>query len=82
MSTQAMEIIKKYDATEYRVGIYIIDEVEGKWEVSKGDTIIALFKDKHTALVWANIMYTCGNLVQEGTRSILKIMSEEREGKQ
>lgn len=75
-----MDIVKKYDSTEYKVGVYIIDEVEGKWEVSKGDKIIALFNSKHTALVWANIMYTCGDLVQQGTRSILLIMAQEREG--
>lgn len=72
-----MEILNKLSDTEYKVGIYIIDEVDGKWEVLKGDTVIALFNDKHVALSWANIMYTCGTLVAQGTRELLKMMTEE-----
>ena len=78
-----MEILNKFSDTEYKVGIFIIDEVDGKWELSKGDKVIALFNDKHTALSWANIMYTCGTMVAQGTRELLKMATTEQleEGK-
>lgn len=72
-----MNIIDKISDTEYKVGIFIVDEVDGKWELSKGDTVIALFNDKHTALSWANIMYTCGTMVSQGTRELLLIAAKE-----
>jgi hypothetical protein len=73
-----MEIIKKLSDTEYKIGIFIINEVDGKWELTKNDTIIALFNDKHMAMSWANIMYTCGTMVAQGTRELLKMAAEER----
>jgi hypothetical protein len=72
-----MEILSKFSDTEYKVGIFIVDEVDGKWELSKGDTVIALFNDKHIALSWANIMFTCGTLVAQGTREMLKMFAAE-----
>jgi hypothetical protein len=76
-------IINKINDTEYKVGIFIIDEVDGKWELTRGDTTIALFNDKHIALSWANIMYTCGTMVAQGTRELIKMGAEEKlEGKQ
>ena len=76
-------IINKINDTEYKVGIFIVNEVDGKWELTRGDTTIALFNDKHTALSWANIMYTCGTMVAQGTRELIKIGAEEKlEGKQ
>jgi hypothetical protein len=74
-----MEIITKLSDTEYKIGIFIIDEIDGKWELTKGDTTIALFNNKHTALSWANMMYTCGHLVSEGTRQLLKLAVAERD---
>lgn len=73
-----MEILSKFSDTEYKVGIFIVDEVDGKWELSKGDTVIALFNDKHIALSWANMMFTCGTLVAQGTREMLKMLAEEK----
>jgi hypothetical protein len=73
-----MEILDKFSDTEYKVGIFIIDEVDGKWELSKGDKVIALFNDKHMALSWANIMYTCGTMVAQGTRELLKMAATEQ----
>jgi hypothetical protein len=73
-----MQVITKLNDTEYKVGIFIIDEVDGKWELTRGDTTIALFNDKHTALSWANIMYTCGTMVAQGTRELIKMGAEEK----
>lgn len=73
-----MSIINKISDTEYQVGIFIIDEVDGKWELTKDDKTIALFNDKHMAMNWANIMYTCGTMVAQGTRELLKMAAEER----
>lgn len=73
-----MEILQKFSDTEYKVGIFIIDEVDGKWELSKGDTVIALFNDKYLALSWANMMYTCGTLMSQATRELLKMAAEEK----
>ena len=46
---------------------------ETRWQAK----YIAEFYDKHTALSWANLMYTCGTMVSQGTRELLLIAAEE-----
>jgi hypothetical protein len=78
-----MSIIEKISDTEYQVGKYrIIEKLVGshgisKWLLIEDDKFIADFYEKHTALRWANLMYTCGHLVSQGTRELLKLVIEE-----
>jgi hypothetical protein len=74
-----MNIIEKISDTEYKVGRYHVTQRLGDmWTIIDNDKYIAEFYDKHTALSWANIMYTCGNLVGQGTRQLLMILAKEK----
>ena len=73
-----MNIIDKISDTEYQVGKYrVTKRLEDTWTVIDEGKYIAEFYDKHTALSWANLMYTCGTMVSQGTRELLLIAAEE-----
>jgi hypothetical protein len=73
-----MNIIKKISDTEYQVGKYrVIERSEDKWTIVEDSKYIADFYDRHTALSWANLMYTCGTMVSQGTRELLLIAAKE-----
>ena len=73
-----MNIVNKISDTEYTVGKYrVVQETEDTWTIIEDSKYIADFYDRHTALSWANLMYTCGTLVSHGTRELLKIAAKE-----
>jgi len=73
-----MNIVNKISDTEYTVGKYrVVQETEDTWTIIDNGKYIADFYDKHTALSWANLMYTCGTMVSEGTRELLLIAAKE-----
>ena len=76
-----MEIVTKLSDTEYKVGIYIVEFLEGDWIIMQGDKTIARFYDKSLALSWANLSYTCGHLIGQGVRQLLLLQAKEQEYK-
>ena len=78
-----MSIINKISDTEYEVGKYLITArfqnpwSATKWTLIEDDKYIAEFYDRHTAIAWANLNYTCGHMVSEGVRELLKLVIEE-----
>ena len=75
-----MNIIEKISDTEYKVGRYhVTQRLNNMWTIIDNDKYIAEFYEKHTALGWANLQYTCGHLVSQGVRQLLKIAVEEKE---
>ena len=73
-----MNIVNKISDTEYTVGKYrVVQETEDTWTIIDNGKYIADFYDKHTALSWANLMYTCGTMVSQGTRELLLIAAKE-----
>jgi hypothetical protein len=75
-----MSIINKISDTEYEVGKYrIIERISGDWTLLEDDIYIAVYYDKHTALAWANLNYTCGHMVSEGVRELLKLVIKEEQ---
>jgi hypothetical protein len=71
-------MIEKISDTEYKVGKYrIIKKPSGGWILLEDDICIAVYYDRHTALAWANINYTCGHMVREGVKELLKLAIEE-----
>ena len=75
-----MNIIEKISDTEYKVGRYHVTQgLNNMWTIIDNDKYIAEFYEKHTALSWANLSYTCGHLVSQGVRQLLKIALEKEE---
>ena len=75
-----MNIIEKISDTEYKVGRYhVTQRLNNMWTIIDNDKYIAEFYEKHTALAWANLHYTCGHLVSQGVRQLLEIAFEEKE---
>ena len=73
-----MNIVNKISDTEYTVGKYrVVQETEDTWTIIEDSKYIADFYDRHTALSWANLMYTCGTMVSQGTRELLLIAAKE-----
>lgn len=76
-------IIEKINDDEYKIGNYLITArfqnawSATKWTVIEDDKYIADFYDRHTALAWANLNYTCGHLVSKGVRELLTLVIEE-----
>jgi len=73
-----MNIVNKISDTEYTIGKYrVVQEIKDTWTIIDNGKYIADFYDKHTALSWANLMYTCGTMVSQGTRELLLIAAKE-----
>jgi len=71
-------IIEKINDNEYQIGeYYIIKKLNDKWTIIQDNKYIADFYDRHTAMAWANLNYTCGHLVSKGVRELLKLVIEE-----
>ena len=74
-----MNIIDKISDTEYQVGKYrVTKRLEDTWTIIDNGKYIAEFYDRHTAMAWANLNYTCGTLVSHGTRELLTLLAEEQ----
>jgi hypothetical protein len=74
-----MNIIDKISDTEYQVGKYrVTKRLEDTWTVIDNGKYIAEFYERHTAMAWANLNYTCGTLVSHGTRELLMLLAEEQ----
>ena len=74
-----MNIIEKISDTEYKVGRYCVTQrSDDMWTIIDNGKYIAEFYERHTAMAWANLNYTCGNLVSEGTRQLLMILAKEK----
>ena len=75
-----MNIIEKISDTEYKIGrYYVTQRLNNMWTIIDNDKYIAEFYEKYTALGWANLQYTCGHLVGQGVRQLLKIAVKEKE---
>jgi len=73
-------IIEKINDNEYQIGeYYIIKKLNDKWTIIQDNKYIADFYDRHTAMAWANLNYTCGHLVSKGVRELLKLAIKEEE---
>jgi hypothetical protein len=74
-----MSIITKVSEDVYTVGTYTITKQDDKWLLTnnKSDRNEALYFDRDQALRNALILYTCGQLVGDGTRELLKMVATE-----
>lgn len=73
-----MNIVNKISDTKYTVGKYcVVQKTEDIWTIIEDSKYIADFYNKHTALGWANLMYTCGTMVRQGTKELLLIEAKE-----
>jgi len=75
-----MSHIEKISDSQYKVGQYhVIQSPKGRWKIIGEEGSIALFYQKHDALAWANLHYTCGDLVSDGVGQLLTLALEENE---
>ena len=74
-----MSIINKINAEEFTIGTYIVSQKDEGWMLTndKKGKHEALYFDRDDALRAAILFYTCGQMVAEGTRELLKMVAEE-----
>jgi len=74
-----MSIINKITEEKYLVGTYTITRQDDMWLLVSSEVrdSKALYFDRDRALHTALIMYTCGQLVADGTRELLKMIAKE-----
>ena len=74
-----MSIINKINAEEFTIGTYIVSQKDEGWMLTndKKGKHEALYFDRDDALRAAILFYTCGQMVADGIRELLKMVAEE-----
>lgn len=73
-------MIEKHNETHFTIGTFKILQEGSYWKVTdeKNQKQIALYFNRDEAMRSTILLYTCGQLVADGIREMLKMVAQER----